>query len=428
MAVQRRLAELKHECTQLGCTVVQTGKREAKKDFVKALQFHHLEQRYGGLDKAPVSLQYMLGMESPMLCFRLPNMKLEFQLAVWDDPEWTAEEKVNGCRMLVIYNETEGLKFYSRNLSLTDYLPVEYKNIWLKNFNPKMLAGLGITSFILDTEILCPVTKVDTTKKAMGGGSGVITETNLQATTALMALNDADSLHIQQENDITLEFHCFHILELNGNSFVDTKYSDMRQVLEAIIDRLVDADLNVRIVPGTIENKKAFYEKLVAVGGEGVILKKLDSTYHARESRHHKVWLKAKRTLSFSQAQGGLGDTIDGWITGFQPGDPKRAFSKLIGHLEISCWLTMPNGEHVQHHIANVPNLTLEFRKKHTLLDAEGKMSMTPELYNKVVEIDGQWVSARAKRLVHPRLVGFRDDRSPETCVMTEEELNSMIV
>jgi len=428
MAVQRRLAELKNECEKLGLSVTPVGKREAKKDFVKALQLHNLKVRYKEDAFIPSSLAFMLSMESPMLCFRLPNMPEDFQESVWDDPNWIAEEKINGCRMLVIYNEQEGIKFYSRNLSLIDYLPVEYTNIWLKNFDINSLKALGISSFILDTEVLCPVAKVDTTKKAMGGGSGVVTETNLQATTALMALNDADSLRIQQENDIHLEFHAFHLLELNGNSFEALPYHQMDQILQETITRLQSVDLNVRSITKFIEGKKTFFEKIVAAGGEGVVLKSLNSTYHAKESRYHKEWIKAKRTVSFSAADGGLGDTIDGWIMGSMPGNKGTAFEKLVGCLQVGVWLTKADGSQVIHHIANVPNLTLAFRQENTVIGEDGVPAINPSFHNKVVEIDGQWISARARRLVHPRLIRFREDRSPETCVLTEEELTKMII
>ena len=78
--------------------------------------------------------------------------------------------------------------------------------------------------------------------------------------------------------------------------------------------------------------------------------------------------------------------------------------------------------------IAKVANIDLELRKKITQHDEKGNVILDPSWYGKVVEVDGQDISARALRLTHAILVRFRPDRSQDTCVIEEEFLKSMVL
>lgn len=425
MTVQRRLGELQKECEKLGIVVTSGAKRVGKREYVHALRDYYLQKNYG--DKIPWHLQQIIKLETPMLCFRFKEMPEDWQEQVWDDVNWIAEDKINGCRMLIIYHKDEGIHFYSRNISVKDYLPVEYDNIWLPRFDPNKLTELGVTSFILDTEVLCPQTKVDTTISRLSSG-GVITETNLAATTALLAMNKEDSLMIQKDNQIEFDFFSFHILELNGHDFQQTPWQQMIQVLNEFRLRVQQAGVNVRGVPLSLDNKAAFYKEIVAHGGEGVVLKDINSTYHPTESRYHKQWVKCKRTMTESMMEAGLGDTLDAFVSGFLPGNKDTAFAKLVGAYKVSVYLTKKDGTVVEHEIAHVPNITLEERKEITFLNTNGEPELKPEYYNRCMEIEGQWVSARVRRLVHPRMLRWRADKSPEQCTMEETTLEKLII
>lgn len=399
------------------------GKKLGKDEYAQGLRLHYLHVQYPEYPAgAPKHLQFILGMETPMLCIQSKHMPKEWHDSVWIDPAWVAEEKINGCRMIVIYSKEEGIHFYSRNISVKDYMPVEYVNIWLKDYDTAQF-GESVDSFVIDTEVLCPVSKVDTTSSLLSN-KGVVTETRLQATAALLALNDEDSLRIQKDTDTQLEFFPFHVLELNGNSLLEQSYDENREIMNVLWEFLEAAHLNiVRVRFAINDEKKALYDAILAEGGEGLVMKDVHSHYVPTESRYHRMWVKMKRTASET-----YGDTIDGFVTGFLLGKVGTGFEKLVGALKVTVYLNKIDGTQAEWEIAHVPNLALEQRKQMTELDANGNPQLKQEWLYKVVEVDGQWFSARNRRLMHAKLVRFRDDKSPEQCVFDEAIMNSMII
>lgn len=445
MSVATRLDQLQKKCADLGITdIPQAKKKLGKDDCVKALQKYHIAKRYPD-GKIPKHLQFMLSIESPMLCFRFQEMDPDWQAKVWDDENWLAQDKINGVRLMAIYSEEEGLHFYSRNLSVLDYLPVEYKNIWLgPTFDIAKFATQDLRSFVLDCELKCSLAQVNTIVEALSkkgvaldldgpirrGRKGTVTVTPLAATTALLSMNDEDSLRMQKEQNAILQFHSFHVLEVNGVSAMEKPWKVMNPVLDQIIAAVQHAGMHVLPVRTHIgQGKKSFYDSLIAEQGEGVILKHMDSTYRPSESRYHRMWVKKKRDVKETLIEQNLGDSIDGFVTGFEKGSDDTANEKLIGKLIVSFWLRKKDtGEFVQHECARVGNLTKEFRETNTIINPDGTIGMNPAIYNKVVELQGQWFSSKSKRLVHPALVRFRDDKSPEACTFEEELMERLII
>jgi len=137
--------------------------------------------------------------------------------------------------------------------------------------------------------------------------------------------------------------------------------------------------------------------------------------------------VKIKRSVSESLNSAGLADSIDAFITGYDLADEEKSWNGLIGSLEVSVTLLSPEGEH-DHVIARVANIPLDIRKEMTMIGPDGKPCLKPEYYGRVVEVDGQAMSARAFRLTHPRLLGFRPDRTKMDCQYDEEYLRSLIL
>ena len=438
MQCQRRLDALMKECRDLGISVVPVKKKIGKKDCILALREYYLKEKYItsyrtelndsqiNVVSIPEHLKYMIDLDTPMLCFRYNDMDDGFKKSVWEDSNFIAEDKINGIRMIFIYNKEYGIKFYSRNISLKDYLPVEYKNIRVSRFNLDKLTKLGVDSFVIDTEVLCPESKVDTTSSQLSSG-GVITETSLAATTALLALNNEDSLRIQAQNNIELEFHFIHLLALNGTDFKNMPWRNMIQCAQLLLPKLNEAGLPVRDVRRVETGKQGFYRSIIDSEGEGVILKEINSTYKNMDSRYHRMWIKVKRSMSETLQNEGISDTLDGYVTGFIAGTKDTGFENLVGALQISINLVDEQGNCVEHYIANLPNMVLAERQKMTIV-VDGKPELKQEYYYKVVEMDGQHISARGKRLVHPVFKGWRPDRSPESCTIDKATLESMIL
>lgn len=124
---------------------------------------------------------------------------------------------------------------------------------------------------------------------------------------------------------------------------------------------------------------------------------------------------------------GASGDTVDGWISGFELGTEGKGFENLVGALYISTNLECEDGTEKVHEIARTANMPLEFRREITVIGPNGP-ELKKEMYGLVVEVEGQAVSARAMRLVHPRFIRMRPDKSAFQCSMKESFLKSQIL
>jgi hypothetical protein len=87
--------------------------------------------------------------------------------------------------------------------------------------------------------------------------------------------------------------------------------------------------------------------------------------------------------------------------------------------------LRQPDGTTKQHWIGSVSNITMENRIAMTQTGPDGEVQLRPEYYGKVIAISGQEISARAKRLVHPRIERWRegiDGKEAEACIIELDE------
>lgn len=420
ISTQRSLSELKKECAALNITVTQSGNRESKTDYVLALRQHYLATKYP--NGVPATLDLMLQIESPMLCSRFSNLKSEQQEEIWTSPNWYLEQKEDGCRIVIIKIGNEW-QFFSRNISVKDFLPVGYAGNVLEAWDHDV-----DHDFALDCELVSTDSRVST----ILGNRGLVTTTQLQAVTALLALNSEDSLSIQKglldnKGMSVLQFRCFDCLWSDGEWHLDEPLIDRKQYVNQFVPLLQSKGMNIRKPYSNISNKKAFYKALIAQGAEGCVAKNLLSPYIASSNRPAYGWIKIKRSMSETQQMMGLADTVDAFVTGFEPADPDKSWAGLVGALEFSVFLEDAEGKRVQHKIARITNLTMELRQKMTEL-VDGEPVLKKEWYGQVAEVDGVCVSGRARRLKHARLINWRPDRSPDTCIMSEEFLNSMIL
>ena len=409
----RTMAQLKLECRKLGIeTPEPRGKKISKSDYVEALRDYHKHITYGG--ELPKTLDLMTQIESPMLCQRYQVLKPEEQQAIWESGNWYLEEKVDGARMILMHIGGS-LDFYSRNLSVTDFYPISYRdNILVESVDVTKITD----SFIVDSEVISSNPNVNTVL----GSRGVLTETQLQAVSALLALNLEQSLELQRK-EAPLKFMVFDVLYWNGEWITERPLRERRQYLREALKQLKAAGLQVSAPKANIKNKPQFHKAVMYEGGEGCVAKNLDSPYVATSSRRRDGWVKIKRSMSES-----LGDTVDGFITGFEPADEEKAWAGYVGALDVSVYLRNAEGQTKVHQIARVAGLTTEDRIRITETDSQGKPQLRKEFYGAVVTIDGQCVSARSKRLKHAVLVEWRPDRSPDTCIMDQDFLESMIL
>lgn len=418
--MQRTIAQLKKAAGKLGVSPTQftgRGGKEAKRDWVNALGDYYQYQAYGA--NAPWGLVKRRQWRSTMLAFLFNHLSDQEARDVMSGSDWIFERKVDGVRMQLFWGPGGSFQAFSRNISVEDYLPVDYTS---KIKLPPFPDTLGNRSIVLDCEVQCVDPKVNTALNR----KGVVTETVLQATSAILAMNTEDSLAIQRDHQLV--FYPFDVLHYNGKDILQFPWHQRRQLLEQLGQHFKHFGFPFEILPAIKENRKEYLDDLLAKGEEGVIAKNIHSPYTADESRSRKRWIKIKRTMSQALSDTGHGDSIDAFVTGFSLGTEGSGWEGLIGSLDLSMNIITSAGEEYQHMIARVSNIPLETRKAITVKDDQGNITLDPSWMGKVLEVDGQDVSAREKRLTHARIIRERPDRSIFECVMMEEDLNRFVL
>lgn len=415
LEVLRSLAQLKSECASKGIDVKISEPKEKKEDYVRALREFCIQRDFAGT--LPKALELMISIECPMLCKRIQELKPEEQQDIWKSKSWYAERKIDGVRMVNIFTQGS-VDFYSRNLSVTNYLPTSYK----ETIDVSHIDFSKITDeFIVDSELECTNPNVDT----MLGKRGVVTESQLQAVTAILAMEPERSKEIQRAEGAlrTVAFDC---LWWNGEWLLDKPLIERRRYLKRAMEQMIAAGFNVKMPESSISNKEQFYKAIIFSGGEGVVFKNIYSPYTATSSRRRDGWVKCKRSMKETAQMIGA-DTIDGFITGYVQTDEEKGWSEHISGIEVSVYLDMEDGTRKIHPIARVSNIPREKMKEMTEI-VNGQPVMKQKFYGQCVEVDGQCVSSRALRLKHAVLVRWRPDKSADQCIMEETYLRSMVL
>jgi ATP-dependent DNA ligase len=330
-----------------------------------------------------------------MLASDLRDLPKAGQDRIWASPEWIAEEKLNGIRVLCHIGSSENrlsTRVKSKRTGLysekTDHFP------HLRDLPLDFLEGT-----ILDGELLLDKTRLFTgTTWAQG---------SLSCTMALV--NAAPQLAIalqQREGWATLQ--AFDIIRDRGEYIQGLPFSQRRSRLERIFHELAGRGIDLghlKLVRQESACKATFYGSLVVRGGEGVMLKHRAGLYqHAGRS---KQILKAKRSL-----------TVDGFIIGSTPG--KNGNAGLIGSLLIGVH-DVATGQ--VREIAGVPPYDLSrgprgsnLRREMSILK-DGKPELAPAFLNRVVEVEA-FCWNKNQRLVHAKIARFREDKALAECAV----------
>lgn len=372
-------------------------------------------------------LRMRLSIESPMVCANYKDLKPK-EIPTVKSPDWVAELKFDGDRMVMTYHPEEGFRFFSRNISVESFLPVEYTSkivMWTPDGKPSMgrdWANFYKKAFMIDNEILATTKDVNT---AIYRKAGVEVGTELNAVNAILAMNDKDSIDLQL-TQCKLKFMCFDVLRLGEDRVQDKILRLRRPILEALVNQLSRSH-NMELSKWFTGDFKAIFAQVVADGGEGLVLKNLNKAYLATDQRRRDVQLKMKRSHSKTS-----GEDIDAYVIGFVDATEGKAWAQegLIGALKLAVRLRKANGTEDEHWVATVGSIPLELRREMSVAGATGP-ELKKEFYGKVVTIDGQDTSAKARRFMHATIDwarGFRPDKSANECVMDEEYLNSQIL
>lgn len=314
---------------------------------------------------------------------------------------------VHNSRSILIYDaERHEFDFFSRHNSVSDFLPISYKDTILVHGNYR-----GDTSFVLDCEVISTNANV-TTKKTC--------TSQLNSTSAILALDPVQSREIQKNNPLLfVVFDCLY----NGVDIRSLPWKDRHVHAEKLAKALSDAGFMCKINPYVLENKKEFYESIIKQGGEGIVLKRTDAPYSSTTSRTDDM-VKLKRTVACD-----LASDIDAWVSGFTEATKGKSNENYIGGLIFSCKVKLKNGETVIREIGRVAGIPQDLRVEMTDYDANGNPKLKQSYYGRVATISGQDISGVNKRLTHCVLKAWRYDKDPSGCeVLSEEELDKLIM
>lgn len=106
----------------------------------------------------------------------------------------------------------------------------------------------------------------------------------------------------------------------------------------------------MRLVPLVVNGKHDFYKKVVADGGEGIMLKDVKGTY-IPEGRPKSMY-KVKRF-----------EEVDAFVSGGNPGEAGKGWERLIGDIEFSAYTETGK----IHMVAKPSNLELSARIEATV-------------------------------------------------------------
>ena len=409
----RRMDYLKADCELKDISITPSGKRIMKDDYVKALREWHITKKYGSMDNIPWSMKFMLSIECPQLCKRIKDLKPDQQDLVWNSQDWIAEEKIDGVRMIIVWDAAEKkFHFYSRNNSVTNYLPQDYGDtifVTAKNFDYP-------DNFVLDSEIISSNSCLETNTHCL---------TQLQSTAALLNLNSEDSKTIQKK--YPLKFVVFDCL-YDSSSLIDEIWEVRHYHAAELCSKLVESgfccELN-RVVENTADNqyaKREFFDAVISRYGEGIVLKNRNAKYHATSSRTIDC-VKVKRSTADS-----LTKDIDAFVTDYVVGKDDTRNSNMVVGFVFSILLKKQDGSVVTHPIAVCSNVSDIIKDDATVISEDGQVKLNPDYYGRVATVQGQNISARSLRLTHAVIDCWRPDRSADTTeTILESDLRKLV-
>jgi len=393
-----KLDVLIKKCANLGLIFDSTTKM-SKAGCVKLLRKHYL---------AGAELPYTE--VTPMLCFSETNLNPEEKDYMWESDHWVAQEKLNGCRAILHFIPGKGVFAHTRTTSVKTFRYQEFtESLLFANFKDCPV------EFVIDTEVIVEKS-IDTREYTKGKGE--ITQTSLHSTVCILHLDPAEGRLLQTEQNAPLKFEVFDILKMGTKDLKMTLLADRLTDLEIFKTWVQASRLThyFKFPPVIRTEKRAFFNKIVSEGGEGIVLKNLNSPYEDSSSRKRKGWVKVKKKLE-----------MDAFVTGFTRGEEGTAWRNMIGAIKFS--VVKETGG--LHEIAICSSMTQEDRENFTVYNAEyDSVDLNPDVYKRVAEISGQEITPRNFKIAHARIERWRvgiDQKEWDECKVNMSDLEKMV-
>jgi len=228
--------------------------------------------------------------------------------------------------------------------------------------------------------------------------------------------------------EIPLKYFAFDILFKDGQDLIKIPFGQRREILKkTIFSNSQEILLSPQIITESPQELRKYHDEQIKKGLEGVVVKKWQSPYDP--GRRGYTWVKLKQEKG--KKGGGLSDTLDCVVMGYYKGKGKRAKFGIGGFLvgirekeSSSRYLTISkigtglSDEQWREMRRRIDKVKIEEKPKEYFLDK----NLFPDVWcapKIVVEIEADNIT---KSPIHtaqyalrfPRLVRFRDDKSPD--------------
>lgn len=303
--------------------------------------------------------------------------------AMWDSPRFVAEVKEDGDRRIAQFCDGR-VRFTGRASKTTGKVVERTDNLpHLRDLPPQSLTGT-----VLDGEI------VVVGDVPPGGRSKHVT--------SIMGSKPEEAIRKQGERG-WLHYRVFDCLfyqgeDIRGSALIH-RHNAAAQAVKAW------GNPYVSMVRQELHAKRAFYKKIVASGGEGIILKDLQAAYG-----NEKAWTKVKAVWTADVVIIGYKDAkAESKKKNGQVSSTRLADAGMIGAIRVGQYL---NGKMVE--VATISGIDDTLRKQ---------LTRAPKAFlDKVVTIEhnGREPTGRFR---HPRFDHFRDDKLPGDCILRPNEV-----
>lgn len=340
----------------------------------------------------------MLLQVEPQLAQSIEELSVKESANIWDSKDYCAQLKLDGNRILLHIGKSSNRATSRRKSDVTFLFSEKTDNMpFQRDFLLPEYDGT-----VLDGEAVMPVSDLNT--------GSVITSSELQSTSAVLNCSPELSRKLQEGRPII--YHIFDVLYWQGRNVMSLAYDIRLNLVDEIFSEINSHGgsnyfANVETV---LDNKKQFYQDMIAQGKEGVMLKSLNSIY--APGKRTWSWLKVKEWSEY-----------DGIVTGWLPSSEGKGYTNLIGSLEVSAY----DENNVLHPIACVSPRSLEERKSLTQINNSGQVGLKPEALGRVVTVRGREWSGKSIRLKHAVLLTWREDKSPEDCIINFNTIKSKL-
>lgn len=235
----------------------------------------------------------------------------------------------------------------------------------------------------------------------------------------------------QKSQELPMKFFIFDILNLEGKDLINVALSERKKILAQVLPETDWSLLAPYLVTDNAEELHLYHQQKLAEGLEGAVIKQVDSVYQS--GRKGWTWVKIKEEEG---SRGKLNDTLDLVVMGYYFGKGKRhgfgvgAF--LVGvpdeegnFLTISKVGTGLSDEQFRELKQKSAPLTVE--KAPASYKVEKIITpdvwLAPELVAEIAadEMTKSSIHTSGYGLRFPRLIRWRDDKTPEQATDVEQ-------